>query len=377
MSQQGAQIQTQLVHPPGGQAHQQAGGQAQQQAQPAGQPQQAAPPAHINVNGALKGNPPTPFDGTRSKSSGFLVAFNLFRAANCHNEAMSNPYSRVTTALTYMTGDTMEPWKEDQLNLLNARIATGYQDNDEQLWNLFEADFRQAFTNTHKAKDAQRELKNLSQKDNLDTYISDFKRLARDSGYPLNDVGTIELFKRGLKKGLFDAIIDSNVYDPTTQNPWDFEHWTKEAIKQHGKWKEKVSFKDDYRTGLYKTFGVKRNPNSNNGRKTTSQGGHYMDVDAVRLGQNHSEEKIAKLKEGNQCFYCEIRGHRAKDCRKKATDRAKQGSGSTAPQVKAAKGLTPEELTKFIQENMDSFQEETKISVIEALMPKDFVQGPN
>ena len=102
-----------------------------------------------------------------------------------------------------------------------------------------------------------------------------------------------------------------------------------------------------------------------------------MDVDAVCLGQNHSEEKIAKLKEGNQCFYCEIRGHRAKDCRKKAADRAKQGSGSTAPQVKAAKGLTPEELTKFIQENMDSFQEETKISVIEALMPKDFVQGPN
>ena len=46
-------------------------------------------------------------------------------------------------------------------------------------------------------------------------------------------------------------------------------------------------------------------------------------------------------------------------------------------QVKAAKALTPEELTKFIQDNMDSFQEDTKISVIEALMPKDFVQGPN
>ena len=196
MAQQGAQIQTQLVHPPqqaGGQGQQQAGGQGQQQqAQPAGQQQQAAQPAHINTNGALKGNPPTLFDGTRSKSSGFLVAFNLFRAANRHNEAMSNPYSRITTALTYMTGDIMEPWKEDQLNLLNDRIVAGYQDNDEQLWNLFEADFRQAFTNTHKAKDAQRELKNLNQKDNLDTYISEFKRLARDSGYPLNNHCKVE-----------------------------------------------------------------------------------------------------------------------------------------------------------------------------------------
>ena len=39
--------------------------------------------------------------------------------------------------------------------------------------------------------------------------------------------------------------------------------------------------------------------------------------------------------------------------------------------------LTPEELMTFIKDNMDNFQEDTKISVIEALMPKDFVQGPN
>jgi hypothetical protein len=56
----------------------------------------------------LKGNAPTPFDGTRAKSAGFLLAFNLFRAANHHNDAMANPFSYVTTALTYMTGDAIE-----------------------------------------------------------------------------------------------------------------------------------------------------------------------------------------------------------------------------------------------------------------------------
>ena len=374
MAQQGAQIQGQVI----GQQAQPGGQQQQQQAQPpAGQQQQAPgpPAAHINVNGALKGNPPTPFDGTRNKSSGFLVAFNLFKAANRHNEAMSNPYSRVTTALTYMTGDAMEPWKEDQLNTLNARIATGVRDDDEQLWDLFEADFRQAFTNTHKARDAQRELHALEQKDNLDTFISDFKRLARDSGNPLNDVGTIELFKQGLKRGLLNAIIDSDAYDPTTQNPWDFERWAKEAIKQHGKWKEKASHNlTQRRDGLYRAFGVKKGPNG--GKRTTSQGGHHMDVDAVRL-TNHSEEKKAELMKNNQCFYCEIKGHRAKDCRKKLADRAKQSSGSAAPKVTAATTLTPDELSKFIQNNMGSFDEDTKISVIESLMPKDFVQGPN
>jgi hypothetical protein len=39
--------------------------------------------------------------------------------------------------------------------------------------------------------------------------------------------------------------------------------------------------------------------------------------------------------------------------------------------------LTPDELTKFIKDNMGNFEEDTKISIIEALMPKDFVQGPN
>jgi hypothetical protein len=100
-----------------------------------------------------------------------------------------------------------------------------------------------------------------------------------------------------------------------------------------------------------------------------------MDVDAV-CTTNHSEEKKAELIKGNQCFYCEIKEHYAKDCCKKATDHAKQSSGGTVPKVTAT-ALTPDELTKFIKDNMGNFEEDTKISIIEALMPKDFVQGPN
>jgi hypothetical protein len=58
-------------------------------------------------------------------------------------------------------------------------------------------------------------------------------------------------------------------------------------------------------------------------------------------------------------------------------DCAKQSSGGTAPKVTTTTTLTPDKLTKFIKDNMENFKEETKISVIEALMPKDFVQGPN
>jgi hypothetical protein len=94
------------------------------------------------------------------------------------------------------------------------RVNTGILETDEQLWDLFEADFRQAFTNTHKAQDVQHDLQSIRQKDNLDSYILDFKRVTRDAGVPLNDIGTIALFKKGLKKGLLDTIIDTDAYDP-------------------------------------------------------------------------------------------------------------------------------------------------------------------
>jgi hypothetical protein len=68
----------------------------------------------------------------------------------------------------------------------------------------------------------QHDLQSIRQKDNLDSYISDFKRVARDTGVPLNDIGTIALFKKGLKKGLLDAIIDTDAYDPLA-TPWTFD----------------------------------------------------------------------------------------------------------------------------------------------------------
>jgi hypothetical protein len=155
-----------------------------------------------------------------------------------------------------MTGDAMEAWKEDQLNVLMGRVNMGILETDEQLCNLFEADFRQAFTNTHEAQNVQCNLQSIRQKDNLNSYISEFKRVARDARVLLNDIGTITLFKKGLKKGLLNNIIDSDVYDPFAA-PWTFDRWTQEAVKQHGKWKEKNAFHKSFCSRLYKMFGVK------------------------------------------------------------------------------------------------------------------------
>ena len=300
---------------------------------------------------------------------------------------MKNPYSRVTTALTYMTGDMMESWKEDQLRQLIDRVAGGTPDTDKRHWQLFEAKFRTAFTNTNAAKDAQRELRSLKQGESLDEYITKFKQLARLGNLPFTEHGVIEQFKLGLKGGLLDAIIRTDHYDP--QVAWTLDRWIEEAHKQHGKWKELRSYRPDARARLYQAFGVRGNRNNNNtggGRRTTSQGGDAMDVDAIevnttntprRYGQTHSEEKKQELMKNNQCFYCEIRGHCARDCRKKQAARANQNQGGTSAKTSTVTQMTPTELTKFLQENMGNLDEDAKISVIESLMPSSFVQGSN
>jgi hypothetical protein len=77
-----------------------------------------------------------------------------------------------------MTSDLMKSWKEDQLQQLYDHVTAGTLDTDEHHWQLFETDFRTAFTNTNAAKDAHTELIKLQQGESLDEYIAQYKQLA-------------------------------------------------------------------------------------------------------------------------------------------------------------------------------------------------------
>ena len=168
-----------------------------------------------STNGGLKGTPPAPFDGYRKKSHAFLIAFNIYHFANCKNEAMSNAATHITTCLTFMQGDMMEPWKEEQMSKLMQRLADGTDETDKDHWNAFEQDFKDSFTNTNRKNEAFNELTALKQKESLDIFISEFKRLATAAGVKLDNHGTIYLFKKGLKLALVQAIIASTGYNPT------------------------------------------------------------------------------------------------------------------------------------------------------------------
>ena len=106
-----------------------------------------------------------------------------------------------------------------------------------------------------------------------------------------------------------------------------------------------------------------------------------MDIDALR-GPDLSQEEKDKLMKANACFYCTKPGHRARECRKKARDRGNQGNNTNnnqpRTQVKAAAPITsPDDIASLLKDNLDVIDEETKLSIIEKLLPQDFPQALN
>jgi len=92
---------------------------------------------------------------------------------------------------------------------LQTCITRGTMDTDEVHWTTFKQVFKDTFYNTNIKAEAYQKLENLKMKDNLDIFISEFKRLVTASGIDINSHGIIHLFKKGLANSLTTAIINS------------------------------------------------------------------------------------------------------------------------------------------------------------------------
>jgi len=274
------------------------------------------------------------------------------------------------------------------MHKLQESIDDGAQETDEDLWDSFIERFKIAFTNQNQREEAYQKLCKLKQGESLDDFFVKFKQLAHKAGVPLDDKGTIETLKRAMNKPLTRAVIQSPDFNPNADVPWTFKKWEDQARMSHQKWLAASQYSQQ-KQGLYKAFGLKPNQGKNNqygrnkisGPCTTSQGGYAMDVDANRMGQTHSDVKKQQLMDKNKCFYCEIKGHQACVCCKKIADCAKGGrtAKSDNPTVRNQDpiDMTPDNISGFLKDHMSLLDEDTKLSIIESLMPKDFPQAQN
>ena len=188
-------------------------------------------------NGALKGNPPSMFDGDRNKTCKFLLQWDLWAAVNQANDTMKKPFSRIVTILSYMDGTRVDAWKEEQLQKLKEEMDDRTLETDETLWDNFLERFKNAFVNQNRRSEAYQELCKLKQGESLDDFFTKFKQLAHEADIPLDDKGTIKTLKHTMTKGLTSAIINSPNFDPTADVSWMFKQWEEQARKSHLKWK--------------------------------------------------------------------------------------------------------------------------------------------
>src|SRR6267142_2324774 len=95
--------QRQPAGPPGGQPPQGPPG-----GPPGGPPQAAAPQQAVQAphgtDGAKKGQPPTSFDGERSKTNQLITEFQLWWMINSGAEVMNNPFQQITLCLLFIRG---------------------------------------------------------------------------------------------------------------------------------------------------------------------------------------------------------------------------------------------------------------------------------
>ena len=61
-------------------------------------------------NGKLTGNPPTEFNGDRSKADAFMSEFDLYVLANIDTDTMASPMKKATIFLSYIKGELVKDW---------------------------------------------------------------------------------------------------------------------------------------------------------------------------------------------------------------------------------------------------------------------------
>jgi hypothetical protein len=182
--------------------------------------------------GKLVGREPEVFDGTRSKTEGFLQEWNIYYGLNWGADVITTPFTHAMLFLSFIKGPNIQEWVAAQIEWLGDQLAGGAQVHNEYLWHTIIDRFKDAFTDTMSVEKAEQAIKEICMKDgDLDGYIAKFEQLAHISGHNLNTKGTWTMFAKGLPKMLHYNMISQGGRCP---NSW--QEWTEGVVEQQQKW---------------------------------------------------------------------------------------------------------------------------------------------
>ena len=224
---------------------------------------------------------------------------------------MKMAYRRSTFFLGLLQGPKVDDWVLTQAAALRTKVARGTAKDSETLWDDLKQAFENAYVNTGQIEQARMELqKHKMEADLIDNYIAKFENLLAKGGIPRTEVGAIEKFKDGLKRGVLQEILNQDTW-PTTIDGWEEAarrevrryDIMKEALSKHGQAFPKP-FK--WQADAHRFFGKKKNDPV------------PMEVDAATTQERKAKRGFNEnLKKEGRCFHCHMQGHMKKDCPKK------------------------------------------------------------
>jgi len=299
------------------------------------------------------GTLPQIFTGNRAKAQDFLDEVLGYFRANRGVAGFESPMRKVSITLTMIKGSEVAGWARDMGRWIDALDPA--VDDIELVWEQFQTEFTEQFTDSQQQQCARLDLDNCCMKFlEIDQYIAKFEDLARLARYTIGNEETINFFLKGLSQSVLEDMMKppfattyNNIKDRAIQT-------TKakqliEGIRARHNYPSTCTFQNTFGTqqprprffnrgNQYQTKQTTPAPqyNSSNAPRHMNNQPVPMDVSCTQFPRRRFQANIAEYNQQLEdkgahvaqtsapprqpkgpCFNCGIMGHYAADCRKR------------------------------------------------------------
>ena len=295
---------------------------------------------------------------------------------------------RVALLLSFIKGPNVDDWVQQRTNEILDRFNQTGDQSDEIYWTSLGQQFMDMFWDTASRERAETKLHGLSWiPGDVDTFIAQFRSLAEQAQYALDDCPTITLFTSKLPFKMMQHIF-------LIVKPFNFNGWADAARDYHqgnaalqgicdisedapGK---KTSKKTGFSAKQWaQILGVKLpaiGPNAMDTRADRSRS-YFRNKGSKGRASSTKEDPETQRREG-RCFTCNKQGHLAQNCPDKPAKTSDKGKvkariAETEPidSGDEAEPQTTEEKAKAVIRLGKSMKEEEKIDFLMRVIEAD------
>jgi hypothetical protein len=329
----------------------------------------------------MAGALPLIFTGDRTKAELFVRALTSYLRLNELVPPLNTYKGRMAFAMTLIQGDRVDSFIREQADIYDRSYEA------PQTWTNFLAAFQERFLDTQRDTKARQKLETLKLKGiDVDSYVQDFRALARDTRYDLREQSVWRIYLKGLPESIGIKVWEYPL--PQTFNELASKTLSVVKVKgTHGDiWGtpnrnfQRFPTRQDRTGGNRPSIGTNQRFNSSNAPR--SHNDQIVDMDLSRTRSNrqgrwtqsrvaHAEEeepqtqgRLANIEEykgantprpkfAGKCFNCDKMGHMQRECRspprKKTRARATQEDESSMGEGETAVDWTRQEAYDPVQ----------------------------